>query len=69
MILYMANEDLLNNKSNKPDSFSTIFEALLDCHYILILGRSPLKLRLRPNMTIAVDWDVKHQFKQTKIIL
>ena len=26
-----------------------------------------LKWRQRPDMTIAVDWDVKHQFKQASI--
>ena len=30
-----------------------------------MLGRRPTKWRQRPNMTIVVDWDVKHQFKQT----
>ena len=25
-----------------------------------------MKWRQRPDMTIAVDWDVKHQLKQTK---
>ena len=24
-----------------------------------------MKWRQRPDMTLAVDWDVKHQFKQT----
>ena len=24
------------------------------------LGKSPMKWRQRPDMTIAVDWDVKH---------
>ena len=33
---------------------------------ILMLGKSPIKWRQRPDMTIAVDWDVKNQFKQTK---
>ena len=32
---------------------------------MLMLGKSPIKWRQRPDMTIAVDWDVKHQFKQT----
>ena len=32
-----------------------------------MLGKSPIKWRQRPDMTIAVDWDVKHQFKQTNI--
>ena len=43
-----------------------IFEAFFGCHDILILGRSPIKWRQHPNMTIAVDWDInlKHQFKQ-----
>ena len=30
-----------------------------------MLSKSPIKWRQRPDMTIAVDWDVKHQFKQT----
>ena len=41
-----------------------LFEALVGCHDILILGRSPMKWRQRPGMTIAVDWDFKFQFKQ-----
>ena len=41
------------------------FEALFGCHEILILGRSPIKWRQRRDMSIAVDWDVKHQFKQS----
>ena len=41
------------------------FEALVGCHDILILGKSPIKWRQRPDMTLAVDWDV-NQFKQTK---
>ena len=40
-----------------------ILKCLL-CHDILILGKSPIKWRQHPDMTIAVDWDVKHQFKQ-----
>ena len=35
-----------------------------ECHDILLLGISPIKWRHRPDMTIAVDWDVMHQFKQ-----
>ena len=42
-----------------------IFQALVGCHDILILGKSPIKWRQRPDMTLAVDWDVKHQLKQT----
>ena len=44
-----------------------IFIALVGCHDILILGKSPIKWRQCPDMTLAVDWDVKHQFKQTNI--
>ena len=29
-----------------------------------MLGKSPIKWRQRPDMANAVDWDVKHQFKQ-----
>ena len=41
-----------------------IFEALVGCHDVLILGKSPIKWKQHPNMTTAVDWDVKHQLKQ-----
>ena len=34
-------------------------------HDILMLGKSPIKWKQRLDKTIAVDWDVKHQFKQT----
>ena len=30
-----------------------------------MLGISPIKWRQLPDMTIAVDWDVQHQFKQS----
>ena len=43
-----------------------IFGALFGCHDIRILGKGPIKRRQRTDMTTAVDWDVKHQFKQTK---
>ena len=33
-----------------------------------MLDKSPIKWRQRLDMTIAVNWDVKHQFKQTKLI-
>ena len=42
-----------------------IFQAFAGCPDILILGKSPIKLKQRPDMTLSVDWDVKHQFKQT----
>ena len=42
-------------------------EAPFGCYDILILGTSPINWRQRPDMTIAVDWDAKHQFKQTYI--
>ena len=39
---------------------------------ILIVGKSPIKWRQRPGMTIAVDWDVKlasiQTNKQTRLI-
>ena len=41
-----------------------IFEALVGCHDILILNKSPIKWRRRPDMTLAVGWDVNHQGKQ-----
>ena len=30
-----------------------------------MLGKTRIKWKECPDMTIAVDWDVKHQFKQT----
>ena len=39
---------------------SYIYEAHLDCHDILMLGKGPIKWRQGPDMTIAVDWDLKH---------
>ena len=32
-----------------------------------MLGKSLIKWRQRHDMTIAVDWDVKHQFKQSSM--
>ena len=43
-------------------------EAHFECHGILMLGKSPIKWRQGPDMTFAVDWDVKHQFKLTNIL-
>ena len=34
-----------------------------------MLGKSPIKWRQRPDMPFAVDWDIKHKLKQTKIIM
>ena len=42
-----------------------IFQTRFGCHDVLILGRSPMNWRQRSDMTIAVDQDVKHQFRQT----
>ena len=44
---------------------SFVGEAYFECHVILILDKCLIKGRHRPDMTIAVDWDVKHHFKQT----
>ena len=38
-------------------------EAHFECHDILMLGKSPIKWRQRPDLTIAIDWGVKHHFK------
>ena len=43
-----------------------IYKAHFVCHEILMLGKSPIKWKQSPDITIAVDWDVKHQFKHTK---
>ena len=48
----------------KPAGY--IYKAHFECHDILMLGKSPLKWRHRPDMTIVVDWDVKiNSNKQT----
>ena len=41
-------------------------DEFVGCYDILVLGKSPIKWRQRPDMTLAVDWDVKHLFKQGK---
>ena len=43
-----------------------MFQALVGCHDIFILGKSPIKWRQRPDMALAVDWDVKHHFQTNK---
>ena len=50
------------NHTHEPCRFSwmVIFEAIVGCHAILILDKSPIKWRQSPDMTIAVDWDVNH---------
>ena len=35
-----------------------IFKHILSRHEILMLSRSPIKCEQRPDLTIAVDWDV-----------
>ena len=41
--------------------------SIIGCRDVLILGKTPIKWRQRPDMTIAVDWDAKPQLKQTQI--
>ena len=43
--------------------------AHFECQYILTLDKRPIKLRKCPDMTISVNWNVKHQFKQTFLYL
>ena len=55
----------------KPSIIEVLVACLDDCskihvhHGILILGKSPIKWRQNHDMTTAVDWDVKRQFRQT----
>ena len=42
-----------------------LFEAPIECSGVLNFGKRPIKWRQRSDMTIIVDWDVKHKFKQT----
>ena len=46
-----------------------IYDAHFECHDILMLRKSPIKWRQRPDMTIAVDLDLKHHLKQTNSLL
>ena len=46
-----------------------ILETLFGCHDILILGESIVRCRQRPDITITVDLDVKHQLKLKRILL
>ena len=41
-------------------------EAHFECHDIPMLGKSPIKWRQRPDLTIAVDWDVKQMSFQMR---
>ena len=50
-------------------SWAVIFEAHFGCHDIPTWSASPIKRSQRPDMTKAVHWDVKHQFKQTHIVV
>ena len=42
------------------------FQAHFVCNVILMLGRSTIKWRQRPDMTIAVGLDTKQRFNQTR---
>ena len=42
-----------------------IFEALVGCHDVPIMVKSPIKMMQRPDIIESVDRDIKHQFKQT----
>ena len=44
------------------------YEAHFEYHDTLLLAKSPIKWRQRPDMTIAVDLNVKHNFKQTNFV-
>ena len=43
-----------------------IVKAHFECHDIRMLGKSLIKRRQKPDITIAIDWDVKHQLKKKK---
>ena len=68
----LAQEKWFQVKPSTPISlfglFVWIFQALVGCHDILILGKSPIKWRQRPDMTLAVDWDVFSINSKTSII-
>ena len=41
----------------------------IECHGIVMLGKSPINWRQHPDMTTPVDWEIKHQFKQIQTFL
>ena len=43
-----------------------VHEVLVNCLVKLAHEKSPVRWNDYPNMTIAVNWDVKHQIKQKK---
>ena len=57
---------------HKPEAVQAQLEISDDLYYQCCENkgtdqlRSPIKWRQFPDITLAVDWDVKHQFKQTK---
>ena len=42
---------------------SNVYKAHFECHDILMLDKNPIKLRQHPDMTMAADWDIKHELK------
>ena len=48
-------------------SWMVISEALFECHDLLILGVNRIEAMSPGDMTMAVEWDVKHQFNFSRI--
>ena len=71
---------LFNNNNNNNNSKYIIYictyrplgpkeiDGLLVPPGVLIVGKSLIKWRQRPDMAIAVDWDLKNQFKQKSLL-
>ena len=65
----------MGNDENNEDvnlcvsfAFKCSYETHFECHDTLMLGKRPIKWRQLPDMTTAVEWDVKQQSKQTNQI-
>ena len=50
-------------------SWMVIFKALVGCHDVLILGKSPIKWRQCPDMTKAANRDAKHNRECSGIVV
>ena len=57
-------------KSNHPyiKAFLVYLGGYFGCHNVIMLGKSPVKCRQHPDMTIAVDWDAKSQSNKQSLL-
>ena len=68
-ILLLVNRSGLSLPRNSGSCQTSHTALLVGRHGTLILGKSPIKWRQRPDITEVIDWDVKHQFYVTQVYL